>query len=332
MFDYIVRRLFQFIPTFFGATLLAFVVIQLAPGDFVSRLALDPSLERGQVERLRQQFGLDQPITVQYVKWLSSVAQGYLGVSLSYQTDVWSVLRPRIVNSLVLVGLAVVLIHAVAIPVGVYSALRQYQPADKILTSLAFVGLAIPNFFFAILMLYFALWLRDWTGANVFPLGGMRSQMIDGVPFSQAPLYKQWLNILWHAVLPVIVTATAGMAGVVRVMRGQMLEQLSADYVRTANAKGLRGAVVVYKHALRNAVIPIIAGIGFILPSLVSGAGLVEVVMAWPGVTPLLLDAIFSRDLYVIMGVITITTVLLIIGNLISDILLAWVDPRIRYS
>ncbi len=332
MAAYLVRRLLQLIPTFFGATFLAFLVIQLAPGDFVTRLELDPSYEREQIAQLRAQFGLDQPFTVQYAKWLSGLLKGYLGVSLSYQTDVWTVLKPRILNSMVLVVLSVILIYAVSIPVGIYSALRQYSLGDRVLTFLAFFGLAVPNFFFALLMLYFALWLQDVSGTQILPIGGMRSQMIGGVDFFEAPKWRQWLDVLWHAIPPVIVAATAGMAGLVRVMRGQMLETLSQDYVRTARAKGLSERVVIYKHTLRNAIIPLVAQIGFLLPDLIGGAGLVEVVMAWPGLTPMLLEALFSIDQYVIMGLIAISSILLMLGNLLSDLLLAWVDPRIRYS
>ncbi|WP_293174136.1 ABC transporter permease [Oceanithermus sp.] len=332
MTAYIVRRLLHLIPTFLGATFLAFLVIQLAPGDFLTRLELDPSYNTEQIDNLRRVYGLDQPFMVQYAKWLSGLMKGYLGVSLSYQTDVWTVLKPRILNSMVLVGLAVVFVYVVAVPIGIYSALRQYSWGDRILTSLAFFGLAVPNFFFALLMLYFALWLKDVFGHEIFPIGGMRSLYIDGVDFFSAPKWRQWLDVLWHAILPVIVVGTADTAGLTRVMRTQMLETKMQDYVRTARAKGLSERVVVYKHILRNAIIPIVATIGFLLPGLIGGAGLVEVVMGWPGLTPMLLEALFSIDVYIIMGITAISVILLMVGNLISDLLLAWVDPRIRYS
>ncbi len=332
MTAYIVRRLLHLIPTFLGATFLAFLVIQLAPGDFLTRLELDPSYNTEQIDNLRRIYGLDQPFMVQYAKWLSGLMKGYLGVSLSYQTDVWTVLKPRILNSMVLVGLAVIFVYVVAVPIGIYSALRQYSWGDRILTSLAFFGLAVPNFFFALLMLYFALWLKDIFGHEIFPIGGMRSLYIDGVDFFSAPKWRQWLDVLWHAILPVIVVGTADTAGLTRVMRTQMLETKMQDYVRTARAKGLSERVVVYKHILRNAIIPIVATIGFLLPGLIGGAGLVEVVMGWPGLTPMLLEALFSIDVYIIMGITAISVILLMVGNLVSDLLLAWVDPRIRYS
>ncbi len=332
MTAYIIRRFLHLIPTFLGATFLAFLVIQLAPGDFITRLEMDPSYDRAQIENFRRLFGLDQPFTVQYAKWLSGFLKGYLGLSLSYQTDVWHVLKPRILNSMVLVISSIIFIYVVSIPIGIYSALRQYSWGDRFWTTFAFFGLAVPNFFFALLMLYFALWLKDTFGHEIFPIGGMRSLYIDGADFFSAPKWRQWLDVAWHAVLPVIVSGTSGTAGLMRVMRTQMLETKMQDYVRTARAKGLSERVVIYKHILRNAVIPIIASIGFLLPDLFGGAGFVEVVMAWPGLTPLILDAIFSIDVYIIMGSISISVVLLMIGNLLSDLLLAWVDPRIRYS
>ncbi|WP_299428222.1 ABC transporter permease [uncultured Meiothermus sp.] len=398
MFGYIVRRLFQLVPTFLGATLLAFLVIQLAPGDFVTRLELDPTQTRESIAELRQQFGLDQSMPVQYAKWLSGIMQGYLGLSLSYKTDVWSVIGPRILNSLVLVLLATLVIYMVAIPIGVYSAVNKYTLSDRTFTVLAFLGLAVPNFFFGLIMLFLAVWLDDLTAMRILPIGGMTTEFVhignltraaqwllvpllvglialaalvwqrhrkhrpvpfswnlgvwllgfgtiallfpffqgpglpQSMPYTDAPFWARATNVLWHAVPVVIVVATAGLAGLIRVMRGQMLDVLSQDYIRTARSKGLNERVVIYKHALRNAVIPFIAGIGGLLPALIGGAGLVEVVMAWPGITPALLEAISAIDVYVIMGLITITTLLLIVGNLVSDLLLAWVDPRIRYS
>jgi peptide/nickel transport system permease protein len=398
MFDYVVRRLLQLIPTFFGATLLAFLVIQLAPGDFVTRLELDPTQDRESIANLRQQLGLDQPLPVQYAKWLSGILQGYLGLSLSYKTDVWNVIGQRILNSMVLVVLATLMIYLIAIPIGVYSAIHKYTWPDRTFTVLAFLGLAIPNFFFGLIMLFLAVWLNDLTDIRILPIGGMTNEFIhlgnltraaqllfpvalvgtlvygglfwwksshgqvvsfgvwvglvmfgvstllmlfpllqgpglpERLPYTESPLWARITNVLWHAFPVVIVVGTSGLAGLMRVMRGQMLDVLSQDYIRTARAKGLSERVVVYKHALRNAVIPFIAGIGGLLPALIGGAGLVEVTMAWPGITPALLEAISAIDIYVILGLITITTVLLMVGNLISDLLLAWVDPRIRYS
>ncbi len=398
MYAYIVRRLLQLIPTFFGATLLAFLVIQLAPGDFVTRLELDPTQDRESIANLRQQLGLDQPLPVQYAKWLSGILQGYLGLSLSYKTDVWNVIGPRILNSMVLVVLATLMIYLIAIPIGVYSAIYKYTWQDRFFTVLAFLGLAVPNFFFGLIMLFLAVWLYDLTDVRLLPIGGMTNEFLhlgnmtraaqwlfplallgtlvfaglfwqrtrqklaptfgqwvglvlfgmsallmlfplwqgpslpERLPYTEAPLWARITNILWHAFPVVIVVGTSGLAGLMRVMRGQMLDVLSQDYIRTARAKGLSERVVIYKHALRNAVIPFIAGIGGLLPGLIGGAGLVEVTMAWPGITPALLEAISAIDVYVIMGLITITTILLMIGNVISDLLLAWVDPRIRYS
>ncbi|MBB6099578.1 peptide/nickel transport system permease protein [Deinobacterium chartae] len=332
MTTFILRRLLNLIPTFIGATLLAFVIVQAAPGDFTTRFLLDPSLDKNYVAELQRQFGLDQPVTTQYLKWLTGVMTGYLGLSLNYQTDVWNVIGPRIANSMVLVIGGVIFLWAVAIPVGVFTAVRQRTTGDYVVSFLSFVGLAVPSFFLALLALFFIVWFNDAVGARILPLTGMRSQTIAGIPFAEAPLYRQWLDILWHALPLIIVSSVDGIAGLGRVMRGQVLDQLNSDYIRTARAKGLAGRVVLYKHALRNAIVPFIAGIGGLLPALVSGAGFVEVVMGWPGLTPLALEALAAQDIYVLMGLTTLTTLLLILGNLLSDLLLAAVDPRIRYS
>ena len=232
-------------------------------------------------------------------------------------------IREIIVGTLAMIGLTLL----IAVPVGVYGALRQYSLGDRVVSFLAYLGLAIPNFFLALILMYLVLQVYFRTGVMVFPVSGMTSS-----GFEQFSFWQKVVDVAWHAVLPIVVLTTSDIAGFSRIMRGQMLEALSQDYVRTARAKGLPERVVVYKHALRNAIIPIVANIGGILPTLISGAGLVEVVTAWPGITPLLLDAISQQDLYVVAGFLTMGLVLLMIGNLLSDLLLAWVDPRIRYE
>jgi len=250
-----------------------------------------------------------------------------LGYSFAYQAPVLEIVWPRVLNSMVLVVPSTVLLFLIAVPVGVYGALRQYSLGDRVVSFLAYLGLAIPNFFLALILMYLVLQVYFRTGVMVFPVSGMTSS-----GFEQFSFWQKVVDVAWHAVLPIVVLTTSDIAGFSRIMRGQMLEALSQDYVRTARAKGLPERVVVYKHALRNAIIPIVANIGGILPTLISGAGLVEVVTAWPGITPLLLDAISQQDLYVVAGFLTMGLVLLMIGNLLSDLLLAWVDPRIRYE
>ncbi|WP_243090337.1 ABC transporter permease [Thermus neutrinimicus] len=327
MTAYILRRILYLIPTFFGATFLAFLIIQLAPGDYLTQLELDPKVTPETIARLRAQFGLDRPIHEQYLLWMHHLLHLNLGYSFAYQAPVLDVIWPRVVNSMVIVVPSTLLLFLVAIPVGVYGALRQYSLRDRVISFLAYIGLAIPNFFLALIFMYLILQVYFRTGVMVFPVSGMT-----GSGFEQFDPWKKILDIAWHAVIPIIVVTTSDIAGFSRVMRGQMLEVLSQDYIRTARAKGLAERVVVYKHALRNAVIPFVANIGGILPGLISGAGLVEVVMAWPGITPLLLDSLQQQDLYMVAGFLTIGLVLLMVGNLLSDLLLTWVDPRIRYE
>lgn len=327
MTAYILRRILYLVPTFFGATFLAFLIIQLAPGDYLTQLELDPKVTPETIARLRAQFGLDRPVHEQYLLWMHNLLHLNLGYSFAYQAPVLDIVWPRVVNSMAIVVPATILLFLVAIPVGIYGALRQYSLGDRVISFLAYIGLAIPNFFLALIFMYLILQVYFRTGVMVFPVSGMTSS-----GFEQFDPWKKILDIAWHAVIPIIVVTTSDIAGFSRVMRGQMLEVLSQDYIRTARAKGLAERVVVYKHALRNAVIPFVANIGGILPGLISGAGLVEVVMAWPGITPLLLDSLQQQDLYMVAGFLTIGLVLLMVGNLLSDLLLTWVDPRIRYE
>ncbi len=324
---YLVRRLIHLIPTFLGATFLAFLILQLAPGDFLTRWALDPKIRPETIALMRHNFGLDRPVLVQYLIWLKNLLHGDLGHSFMYQQPVLEVIWPRILNSLILVGLSIVFLYLIGIPVGVYQALRPYTPGDYAISFLAYFGIAIPNFFFMLILIYLLVQFKFAHGWTPFPIGGMTSQ-----GFDHLPPWRQLLDVLWHAVLPAFVVVTADMSSLTRVMRGLVMEVLGQDYIRTARAKGLPQRVVLYKHALRNAIIPVIATIGGLLPTLISGAGLVEVVANWPGMTPLLLDAINQQDLYVNTGIIALSTFLLIVGNILGDLLLAVVDPRIRYG
>lgn len=350
-FNYVLRRFLQMLPTFLGATLLAFVIIQAAPGDFTDRFALDPNIDPGQLQRMRERFALDQPVIVQYLNWMWSIVRhGYLGESFSYRAPVNAVIYPLIWNSMSLVLVSLVLTYILTIPIAVYSAVRQYSTGDKVITFLSFLGLAIPNFFFILILIIGVLLLqpalREVAGSGtfletllrpltydldrglLFPVGGMRTTQV----YDQLSVLGRLQDRMWHLVLPVIVVTTASLASLVRVLRGQMLEYLRADFVRTAHAKGLAERRVIYKHALRNALNPLISGIGTILPNLIGGAGLVEFVIRWPGITPAFVAAVKAQDLYVVMGLLTVSAVLLMIGNFLSDLLLAVVDPRIRYS
>ena len=333
MLPYVIRRFFHLIPTFLGATLLAFVISQLVPGDFLTTKALEPNVRPETIERLRAQFGLDQPVMVQYVRWMGNILRGDLGLCFSSNQPVMNVIRRPIQNSLYLVMFATVLLWLMAIPLGVFSAVRQYSIGDQVVSTVSYFGLAIPNFFFAQVLILSIFLVRGFTRDNfgytslLFPVAGMTSN-----GWEQFSRPQQFWDIAYHMIVPGFVVATSGIAGFTRVLRGQMIEYLSSDFIRTARAKGLGNRSITYKHALRPALIPFVAGIGGLLPSLIGGAGLVEIVMAWPGITPRLLDAITRQDIYVVLGFLVISSLLLMIGNLISDLLLALVDPRIRFT
>jgi peptide/nickel transport system permease protein len=333
LLPYVIRRFFHLIPTFLGATLLAFVISQLVPGDFLTTKALEPNVRQETIDRLRSQFGLDQPVMVQYVRWMGNILRGDLGLSFSSNQPVINVIRRPIQNSLYLVVFATALLWVMAIPLGVFSAVRQYSLGDQAVSAVSYFGLAIPNFFFAqvlILSIFlFRSFTRDTFGYSglILPVAGMTSNGFENL----TPVQQFW-DVMRHMIVPGFVVATAGVAGFTRVLRGQMIEYLQSDFIRTARAKGLGDRSVTYKHALRPAIIPFVAGIGALLPSLIGGAGLVEIVMAWPGITPRLLDAITRQDIYVVLGFLVISSLLLMIGNLISDLLLAVADPRIRFS
>ncbi|WP_420594624.1 ABC transporter permease [Deinococcus sp.] len=326
MLLFLLRRLLNSVPTLILASMLIFFIIQLAPGDFLTPARLNPNITAQQLENLRRNFGLDQPPFLQYFTWIKNVVVGNLGLSFQYQQPVLAVAWPRIVNSFYLVMLYLVFFYAIAIPLGVYGAVRQYTLGDKISSTVMYFLLGFPSFFLALIVLFGIVQLRFATGWSV-PTGGMTSDSYD----SLSTAGRFW-DILKHIAIPALVVAVGDVAGFTRILRGQMLEYLRADFVRTARSKGASEFLVIYKHTLRNAIIPFVAGLGGQLPALISGAGFVEVVFAYPGITPMLLDSIASQDLYLIAGFNILVVALLIIGNAFSDILLSVVDPRIRYS
>jgi len=323
---FIIRRVINAIPTLFGCSVVIFFITQAAPGDFLSARLLDPNIRPEAIEALRRSFGLDQPIHVQYFRWLSNLVQGDFGLSFTYRAPVLEIIIPRILNSLYLVLLATVFLYLISVPVGVYGATNQYSLGDKIMSVISYFFLGIPSFFFALIALYIILQINFATGWGI-PLTGMTS-----TNHAELSSLGKSLDILAHIAIPALIVVLGDIALQSRYMRGQMLEYLGADYIRTARSKGLRERVVVYKHAFRNAIIPFVATIGSLLPVLFTGAGFVEVVFAYPGITPMFLTAITQQDIFIISGFLMISAVLLVVGNLLGDILLGVVDPRIQYG
>jgi len=308
------------IPVLLGISLLTFAVIQLAPGDFLSTMELNPQISGDTIDSMRARFGLDQPWWMQYLLWLRNILFHLdFGESFSRHQPVFTVLAPAILNTLVLALAAAVLTWGLAIPLGVLAAVKQNTWIDRGSSLVAYLGLSVPEVFLALLMILLAA-KTGW-----FPVSGMVSVDHDTL----SPLGKA-LDLLHHLVLPAFVLATVPLAGRMRQMRANLLDVLRADYVTTARAKGLHERTVVVKHALRNALNPLITLFGYTLGTLLSGAFLVEVVMSWPGLGRITIEALVARDLYLMMGSVMMASTLLILGNLVADLLLAIADPRIQ--
>jgi peptide/nickel transport system permease protein len=318
---YLVRRLINMIPLIIGITFISFLAMSLVPGDFLSSLKLNPRISPQVIKQMEAQFGLDQPLMVRYLKWLWGVLHLNLGVSLTYQVSVTSLIGSRALNTIILSACSMLFAWVLAIPIGIVVAVNQNSIWDRMLSFLAFFGMSIPNFFLAFLMIYLAL-RTGW-----FPVGGTYS-----VFYNELGFWSRIADRINHLILPVFVLGVAGMAGLMRLMRSQILEIKNSDFVRTARAKGLPERVVIYKHVLRNALNPFITMAGYSLGDLLGGAALVEAVMNLQGLGLLLLQAVRSLDIYLVMGSVLIGTVLLLVGNLFADLALVAVDPRVDFS
>ena len=318
MTKFVLRRLLQAIPTLLGISILIFAVIRLAPGDPVN-LFFDPTIKGEDLERMRRQLGLDRPLYIQYIDWVTNLARGDFGRSFVTREPVLSRILERLPNTIQLSLAAVVIALLVGPTLGILAATHRGGLIDQLVRVLAVVVDAVPNFWLGLmLILVLAVQLR------LFPSGGMYTLRGAFMP----PL----LDRLWHLVLPALVLAAGPIALYSRLMRTEMLEVLSQDYIRTARAKGLAEGVVLYGHALRNALLPIITVLGGTLPFLFGGAVVTESVFSWPGMGRLFVDAAYSRDYPMVLGIAIIASVLVVLGQLLSDILYGIVDPRIRYS
>lgn len=317
-FKYIIKRILQTIPLLIMVSLISFFIIRLSPVDPLAELKLNPSVSPATVERERLRLGLDKPIIVQYGKWACSFVQGDLGVT-STGEKVSQKLKERIPNTLLLTSIVILLTWLVGVPLGIIAAVNWKTPFDRILTVLTSIGMAIPSFFFAVLLLIFAV-KTGW-----FPIGGLTSPNFADMSF----IGKLW-DITHHLILPVIVLFTISLAGLQRQMRANMLDVLDSDYVKFARAKGLSEFSVIYKHALRNAINPMITLLGFEFAGLLSGAALTEYVFQYPGLGRLILEAVMKSDINLVMASLMMGAIMLVLGNLIADILLIITDPRIR--
>lgn len=321
MRDYIIRRILIVIPLLFAISLLSFFIMQLSPGSYLDDLRMNPDISEELIRKMEADFGLNQNVFIQYFSWLKEILQGNLGESFTYRIPVAQIIGSRLFNTLLLSAAAMLISWGIAIPIGIYSSVHRYSFLDNIFSVFSFIGLSIPNFFFALLLL-FSIVRFDIP----LPINGMTSIMYDYL----SPMEKA-IDILKHLLVPAVVLGTAGTASLMRQMRGQMLDVINKDYIRTAMAKGLKEKKVIYKHAVRNAINPMITIFGFQLSSLFSGAALTEIVTGWPGLGRMMLTAVRSKDLYLAMAGMMMGSLMLIIGNLAADILLALNDPRIKY-
>lgn len=293
--------------------------MSLAPGNYFTTLSQNPQVSQDTILKLKAQFHLDRPWYIQYFFWLKNVLCGDFGYSMAYKIPATSLIFQRLWNTFLLSFFALIFAWGTAIPLGIWAAVRKDSWVDRSCSFIAFFGLSIPD----VLLSLLALWFAASTGW--FPVGGAQSPLHD----LMSPAEQFW-DYAHHLILPALVLAAADLAGIMRRMRSCLLDTLRAEYVTAARARGLGEGWVIYKHALRNAINPLLTIFGYSLAGLLSGAFIVENIMAWPGLGRLTIEAFFARDSYLVVDGVVMATALLVVGNFIADILLAWSDPRIR--
>jgi len=325
MATYIVKRLLLAVLTVIAISVLAFAIIHLPPGDYVtsyiaSMSASGSAVSEGEAIAMREQLGLDKPIWIQYLKWMGLILQGNFGMAMEWGRPVADVIGDRLTLTIVISLAAIVFTWALALPIGIYSAVHRYSALDYIFTFVGFIGLAVPGFMLALIVMYVGF---VWLGLNV---GGLFSPEYAEAPWSAA---KVW-DLIAHLPVPAIVLGISGTAQMIRIMRSNLLDELRKPYVMTARARGLPESRVIMKYPVRVALNPFVSTIGYLLPYVVSGSLIVSMVLSLPTVGPLLLKALIAQDMFLAGTIILLLGVLTVIGTFISDLLLMWIDPRIR--
>ncbi len=325
MLTYLARRIALGLLTIWAVSILSFLIIQLPPGDFVSayiaKLEVQgTTVSQAEADAMRGQYGLEQPILVQYVKWMFQVVQGNFGQSLDYNRPVADVIGDRLALTMVVTIAAILFTWAVALPIGIYSAVRQYSIGDYIFTLLGFFGLAVPTFLLALVLMYFSVVVFNAS------VGGLFSPDFVNAPWS---LEKVW-DLAKHLPIPAVVLGLAGTAQLIRIMRANLLDELRKPYVMTARAKGLSERRVILKYPVRVALNPFASTIGFLFPQIVSGSIIVSLVLGLPTVGPVLLAALLSQDMFLAGTIVLLIGIMTVIGIFVSDLVLVWLDPRIR--
>ncbi|MDE0672629.1 MAG: ABC transporter permease [Caldilineaceae bacterium SB0662_bin_9] len=321
MRTYILKRVIQAIPLLFLISFIVFLSIQ-ATGDPLAAYTVDASLTSDDIARLKAKYGLDQPVPIQYLNWLKNMATGNWGTSYFTREDVVDMILERLPNTLILFAVSYALILGVALILGILTAIRQYSLFDYSVTALSFLGIATPSFWLGLMLIYlFAVRLKAW-GLPSLPVGGMYD-LSEG---------KTLVEVSRHVILPAITLSVVVCARYVRYIRSSILEQLQLDYVRTATAKGLRSRAVLFRHVMKNVLLPLVTLVGLDLPNFLSGTIVIESIFAWPGVGRLFWSAAERTDIPVLMAVMLFVAVMTVVFNLIADIFYAVVDPRISYS
>lgn len=328
MRDYILKRILMFIPTVLLMSVIVFFIIQLPPGDYitsyVSRMSAEGEIFTSEdIARLREQYGLDKPWYIQYFKWMKNIiTEGDFGYSFAYNRPVWTVIMSRLPLTVTVTLIIMIFTYLVSLPIGLYSALHQYSVGDFIFTGIGFLGLATPNFLLAIILMFASFKL---TGD---PLIGLFSEEIlrEGLKLSNLG------SFLKHLVIPIVVIGTSNTCGVIRTIRAQMLDEITRQYVLTARAKGVSENTIIYKYCLRAALNPVVSGLAGSLSSLFSGSTISAIVMNMAILGPVLYEALKTQDMYLAGTILLTQGILVVIGTLLSDIVLAWLDPRIRYA
>jgi peptide/nickel transport system permease protein len=325
MLAYLIRRLILAILTIWAVSVLSFVIIQLPPGDYITSYIAQMSSSGGfvseqEADALRREYGLDQPMWVQYLRWMKQVVQGRFGMALEWKRPVSEVIGDRLWLTMVVSVAAILLTWVLALPIGIYSAVRQYSAGDYAATLVGFIGLAVPSFMLALVLMYFGFTL---FGANI---GGLFSDEFVEASWSWA---KAW-DLAKHLPLPALILGLAGTAQLIRIMRANLLDELRKPYVVTARARGLPEYRVILKYPVRVALNPFASTVGYLLPYVVSGSIIVSLVLSLPTVGPLLLKALVAQDMFLAGTIVLLLGVMTVIGTFVSDLVLMWIDPRIR--
>jgi len=322
MWRFIVKRILIAIPMLLGIALLTFALMGGTPGSYLDSMRLDPQFSEETIAHYERIYGLDKAWWVQFLSWIKNIFRLEFGYSFHFNIPVGKIIAGRLLNTFILSFASFLITWCIAIPLGIWAALNRNRFIDRLIQFLSFISLSLPSFFLVMIFLFFASQLP-----GVLPLGGMVSPNFDDLN-----ILGKFFDVLRHLAIPAVALSIGSIAGLQRIMRGNMLEALGQKYILTARAKGLPENRVVYHHALRNAVNPLITLLGYQFSSLLSGAALTEIICSWPGLGSLMLTAVRSKDIYLVMASMLMGGVLFIIGNLLADIVLAKVDPRIRYD